>query len=245
MELMTEVKPQLLVVDDDPKIVSLMEKFLNAYGYKVFTADCGEALHRILEKESVDLIILDILLPGDDGFEVCRQIRQHYRTPIIMLTAVSECTERILGLEMGADDYLTKPFNPHELLARVKAVLRRSLNKDAVSAANIPQSTKVTFQRWTLDKLSRRLVSPDGVDVTLTEGEYHLLQVLTDHPQQVLTRSALAELTQNREAGPFDRSIDVRISRLRQKIETNPKFPAIIKTVRGGGYIFAAKVEKS
>jgi two-component system OmpR family response regulator len=243
MELITDGKPHLVVVDDDPKIVSLMEKFLSAYGFEVLTADCGEAVYKLLDTDPVDLIILDVMLPGEDGFEICKKIRQKYQTPIVMLTAVGEGTERILGLELGADDYLTKPFNPHELLARVKAVLRRSLHKQ--ENIELERNTiKLVFQGWILDKLLRRLLSPQGVDVTLTDGEYRLLEALAEHPQQVLSRDTLAEMVQNRHGNSFDRSIDVRISRLRQKIEPDPKIPRIIKTVRGGGYIFAVKVEK-
>lgn len=232
----------ILIVDDDPKITQLMEKFLSAYGYSVVIASCGVEMFKKLPQKVFDLVILDIMLPGEDGFELCRKLRRDSAVPVIMLTAAGEDTERILGLELGADDYLTKPFNPHELLARIKAILRRS-GGDGQAEFGFP-ATKMIFNDWVLDKLLRRLISPEGVEVTMTDGEYRLLEALAERPQQVLSRDALLEITQNRQAGPFDRSIDVRISRLRQKIEPDPKQPVVIKTVRGGGYIFAAKVEK-
>ena len=222
-----------------------MDKFLSAYGYQVAIADDGNGMFGKLNQQTFDLIILDIMLPGDDGFDLCRKLRTDNSTPVIMLTAATDDTERILGLELGADDYLTKPFNPHELLARIKAILRRSGSANSTEENNGARPfTKLVFQEWTLDKLLRRLMSPEGVEVTLTDGEYRLLEALAERPHQVLSRDALLEITQNRQAGPFDRSIDVRISRLRQKIEPEPKQPAVIKTVRGGGYIFATKVEK-
>ncbi len=238
-----QLSSKILIVDDDPKITQLMEKFLAAYGYHVTLAGCGEEMFDALKHKLFDLVILDIMLPGEDGFELCRKLRQNSVVPVIMLTAAGEDTERILGLELGADDYLTKPFNPHELLARIKAILRRSGGEGSGGELNHP-ATKLTFNDWVLDKLLRRLISPEGLDVAMTDGEYRLLEALAERPNQVLSRDALLEITQNRQAGPFDRSIDVRISRLRQKIEPDPKQPAVIKTVRGGGYIFSAKVEK-
>ncbi len=236
-------KPRLLIVDDDPKITDLMDKFLAAYGFQVRTAANGEQMFKILASESFDLIILDVMMPGEDGFDICRKLRKTSVTPVIMLTAAGEETERILGLELGADDYLIKPFNPHELLARIKAILRRSTGEGAASGGD-KTATKLVFANWTLDKLLRRLISPEGLDITLTDGEYRLLETLAERPQQVLSRDQLLEITQSRQAGPFDRSIDVRISRLRQKIEPDPKQPIYIKTVRGGGYVLAAKVER-
>lgn len=238
----------LLIVDDDQKISTLMQKFLTAYGYQVTTASCGEEMFQQLRMHKFDIIILDVMLPGDDGFELCRKLRAANNIPIIMLTAMATDTERILGLELGADDYLTKPFNPNELLARIKAILRRSGSGVSDNNSNAPtgsrQATKLVFKGWTLDKLLRQLISPDGIDVTLTDGEYRLLEALTHRPRETLSRDALLEITQSRQGGSFDRSIDVRISRLRQKIEPDPKQPTIIKTVRGGGYIFASDVKE-
>lgn len=243
--LPNQTSSHLLLVDDDPKITQLMQKFLSAYGFKVSTASSGKEMFKELETNPIDLIILDIMLPETDGFELCKMLRKTHTVPIIMLTAVVEDTERILGLELGADDYLTKPFNPHELLARIKAILRRSGGiEQKVTKQTTPTFTKLTFCDWTLDKLLRRLISPEGMEVMLTDGEYRLLEALAERSQQILSRDALLEITENRQAGPFDRSIDVRISRLRQKIEPDAKQPSIIKTVRGGGYIFATKVTK-
>lgn len=240
----------LLIVDDDEKISSLMQKFLTAYGYHVLVAGCGREMFEQLAGQPVHLIILDVMLPGDDGFELCKQLRVQNDIPIIMLTAMGTETERILGLELGADDYLTKPFNPNELLARIKAILRRSGNTEATMPHPMSElehahpATQLIFKQWTLDKLVRRLISPEGIEVTLTGGEYRLLEALAERPKQVLSRDELLDITNNREGGSFDRSIDVRISRLRQKIEADPKDPVVIKTVRGGGYLFATDVER-
>ena len=240
-----EEKKRILVVDDDNKITTLMAKFLSAYDYDTATAADGNEMFQYLSNNTVDLIILDVMMPGEDGFELCKRLRKKSQTPVIMLTAVGDTTERILGLELGADDYLTKPFNPHELLARIKAIFRRSGQEEAAPKSASKQSTtKLVFAGWTLDKLRRRLISPEGLDVTLTDGEYRLLEALAERAQQVLSRDALLEITQSRQAGPFDRSIDVRISRLRQKIEPDAKNPQYIKTVRGGGYMFSINVEK-
>lgn len=233
---------RLLIVDDDPKITQLMQKFLQAYGLEIKIADCGEQMFTLLKAFTIDLIILDVMLPGDDGFEICRKLRQtDHQLPVIMLTAVGEDTDRILGLEIGADDYLTKPFNMHELIARIKALFRR----DALKSSQLANTMKsrIVFHNWTLDKTHRTLISADGLDVSLTDGEYRLLEALVDKAGKVLSRDDLLALVENRQAGPFDRSIDVRISRLRQKLEADPKEPILIKTVRGGGYILTAKVE--
>lgn len=233
---------KILIVDDDEKIRQLMQKFLTTYGYEVSTAKDGPAMYQSIKQHpDFDLICLDVMLPGDDGFELLRQLRQQYNIPIIMLTAAGEDAERIMGLELGADDYLTKPFNPHELLARIKAILRRG---GAAGSSSGGAPSKLVFLGWTIDKTNRRLVSPEGVEVAMTDGEYRLLEAFAERPNQILSRDDLLEITQNRQAGPFDRSIDVRISRLRQKIEPDAKNPVVIKTVRGGGYIFATKVDK-
>lgn len=237
----TEVIPcTILLVDDDEKICQLMQKFLSTYGFNVFLANNGSEMYNQLHQcPHFDLICLDVMLPGDDGFELLRQLREKYSTPVVMLTAAGEDTERIMGLELGADDYLTKPFNPHELLARIKAILRRN---NIASSHESPN--KLIFLGWTLDKINRRLISPDGIEVVITDGEYRLLEAFAERPNHILSRDDLLEITQNRPAGPFDRSVDVRISRLRQKIEPDPKHPSVIKTVRCGGYIFATKVER-
>lgn len=239
-----EQQPQhILVVDDDQDIRDLLGQFLQKHSYKTSLAQDGIEMFAILEKEpTVDLIILDIMLPGDDGMTLCRKLRSDSQIPIIMLTAISEEVERILGLELGADDYLSKPFNPRELLARIKAIMRRSATPS--SEAIETESAILKFNDWQLDKTSRRLTSPDGLEISLSSGEYNLLVVMLERPQQVLSRDQLLDLTKNRSAGPYDRSIDIQISRLRQKLEEDPKAPQIIKTVRGGGYVIAVNVDR-
>jgi two-component system OmpR family response regulator len=197
-------------------------------------------MRRALADWHIDLVILDLMLPGEDGLSLCRDLRARSHTPIVMLTMMGEETDRIIGLEMGADDYLPKPFNPRELLARVKAVLRRAQHAPAAPAAARPKILR--FAGWTLDLRLRRLESPHGLIVDLSAGEFDLLVALAEHPQRVLNRDQLLDLTRGRAEAPFDRSVDMQVSRLRRKIEANPKKPGLIKTVRGGGYVFAASV---
>lgn len=238
-----ETTQHILVVDDDQVIRDLLGKFLYQHGFQTSLAKNGEEMHAFLKKQTVDLIILDIMMPGDDGLTLCRQLRSTSTIPIIMLTAIGEEVERILGLEMGADDYISKPFNPRELLARAKAVLRRSQNNQARSLATADSNGVVyQFATWKLDLVKRRLTSPDNLEITLSSGEYELLVAFLQRPKQVLSRDTLLDLTKNRSAGPFDRSIDIQISRLRHKIEVNHKNPQLIKTVRGGGYVLATDV---
>lgn len=234
--------PHLLVVDDDPEIRDLLARFLTRHGYRVSTAGDGRALLRLLETGRFDLIVLDIMLPGEDGLSLCRRLRADSNLPIIMLTALDEETDRIVGLEMGADDYLTKPFSPRELAARIKAVLRRSQSLPATPAT--PGGQTLSFAGWRLDLGRRELRNPDGVLLPLTAGEFDLLCAFAEHPQRVLTRDQLLDLTKGRDALPFDRAIDVQLSRLRRKIEDDPKNPSMIKTVRAGGYLFACTVER-
>ena len=234
--------PTILIVDDDKGICDLLSQFLSGHEYRTLTAGSGPQMKSALTKHQVDLIILDVMLPGQDGMSLCQELRKTSRIPIIMLTAVTEDVDRILGLEMGADDYLGKPFNPRELLARVKAVMRRT---DAQGADIIKIDNECFyFAGWTLDKAKRRLTSSDNVEISLSTGEYNLLLAFVERPQQVLSRDLLLDITKNREAGPFDRSIDIQISRLRHKIETDPKAPKHIKTIRGGGYMLTAEVNK-
>jgi len=232
--------PNLLIVDDDAGIRNLLGEFLKQHGFQPFLAQDGKAMRAILARQSIDLIILDIMMPGDDGLSLCRQLRTESTIPIVMLTAVGEEVDRIVGLEMGADDYLNKPFHPRELLARIKAVLRR-----VHGAVREPQPTEnqiYYFAEWSLNRGLRRLLSPDQCEVILSAGEYALLLAFLERPQQVLSRDQLLDLTKNRMAGPFDRSIDIQISRLRHKIEENIKNPTMIKTVRSGGYVLAIPV---
>ncbi len=230
----------ILVVDDDREIRDLLGRFLTKHGYRVTAAQDGKEMRRVLADWSIDLVILDLMLPGEDGLSLCRYLRSRSQIPIIMLTMMSEETDRIVGLEMGADDYLPKPFNPRELLARMKAVLRRAQSAPAVAVNG--KRKILRFAGWKLDLGLRRLESPTGLVIDLTAGEFDLLVAFAEHPQRVLNRDQLLDLTHGRAEAPFERSIDMQISRLRHKIETDPKQPELIKTVRGGGYVFAAIV---
>lgn len=231
----------LLVVDDDREIRDLLGRFLRRRGFRVTAARDGREMRQALDDWNIDLIILDLMLPGEDGLSLCRQLRANSGIPIIMLTARGEETERIVGLEMGADDYMPKPFNPHELLARIKAVLRRA---GSASEQERPNDGMVArFEGWELNIAQRRLVSPQGVTVELSTGEYDLLVAFVERPQRVLNRDQLLDLSRGRESIPFDRSIDVQVGRLRRKIEPSPKEPTLIKTVRGQGYMFTPAVD--
>ena len=233
----------ILVVDDDREIRSLVAQFLKKHGYRVSDAADGREMMQALDKNRFDLVVLDLMLPGEDGLSLCRRVRADSDLPIIMLTAMGEETDRIVGLEMGADDYLPKPFNPRELLARIKAVMRRAAHAN-IEPPERDAATRV-FDGWRLDIEKRQLRSPDDVLVPLTAGEYELLAALVERPGRLLSRDQLLDLTRGRDAAPFDRSVDVLISRLRRKIETDPKDPAIIKTVRGAGYVLASGVFRS
>jgi len=229
-------KGYILVVDDDPEIRELLAHFLREHGFRVSAAADGDAMFERLHEHQPDLVVLDLMLPGEDGLSLCRRLSTSHSVPIIMLTAVAEEADRIVGLEMGADDYLTKPFNPRELLARIRAVLRRA--GQAVGG----QGQLVSFPGWHLDVGRRELKRDNGTLVPLSAGEFRLLQVLAEHPQQVLSRDFLLDRTHGRESGPYDRSVDIQLSRLRRKIEEDPKNPRIIKTVRSGGYVFSLPV---
>jgi two-component system OmpR family response regulator len=232
--------PHILVVDDNREIRDLLAKFMAKHEFRVSTAEDGKAMRRVLEKSRIDLVILDLMLPGEDGLVLCRELRARSNIPIVMLTAMGEETDRIVGLEMGADDYVPKPFNPRELLARVKAVLRRAQSLPEQGKA--PEQGVLQFAGWTFDLARREIVSEDGVAVPLSTGEFDLLATFVSHPRHVLSRDQLLDLTRGREAVPFDRSIDTQVSRLRRKIEKDAKDPQIIKTVWGGGYVFTPEV---
>ena len=238
-----EPAPHIALVDDHRDIRDLVSKYLSQHGYRVSVAESGAALRRLLERSAPDLVVLDIMMPGEDGLSVCRHLRSTTNLPIIFLTAMAEETERIIGLEIGADDYLTKPFNPRELLARIKAVLRRvnSLppQRDKLKAKVI------RFDRWLLNVGRRELVNSESVGVPLSTAEFRLLKAFLDHAGLVLTRDQLLDLTAGRAAEAFDRSIDNQVSRLRKKIELDPKTPILIKTHWGGGYSFTAEVEEA
>jgi len=233
--------PHILIVDDDREIRDLLARFLDKHGLRVSTAADGRDMKKALETRGIDLVVLDLMMPGEDGLTLCRNLRATSKIPIIMLTAMGEEMDRILGLEMGADDYLAKPFNPRELLARIKAVLRRSSSEPAANR-EIGDVQFYEFDGWRLNTARRELFSPDNVMVPLSGGEFELLMAFLTHPQRVLNRDQLLDLARGREAQPFDRSIDVQVSRLRRKIERDPKTPKLIKTVRSGGYMFSADV---
>jgi two-component system OmpR family response regulator len=200
-------------------------------------------MRRVMKSSAIDLVVLDIMMPGEDGLVLCRTLRETTDIPVILLTAMVEETDRVVGLEIGADDYVTKPFSPRELLARIKAVLRRS--RGLPRPATVPGKSRLRFNRWTLDTLRRELVGEDGVAVPLSTTEFRLLTVFLERPRMVLSRDQLLDLTSGRSLEPFERSIDNQVSRLRKKIESDPKNPAIIKTVWGGGYVLAAEVAEA
>ena len=238
---MPAVPPNILVVEDDRETRALIAKYLRNNACNVITANDGREMSRAMTDYRVDLVILDVMLPGEDGLSLCRKIRSESHVPIIMLTARGEDVDRILGLEMGADDYLAKPFNPRELLARINAVLRRQAAAQTVSAIN--GATALTFLGWRIDFRLRELRNPAGARVAMTSAEFDLLRTFCERPGRVLSRDSLLDLTQGRNAGSFERSIDVLVSRIRRKIETDPQEAAMIKTVRSGGYMFTPEVE--
>ena len=233
--------PHILVVDDHRDIRDLVAKYLTKNGYRVSVADGGTAMKKVLATSKIDLVVLDLMMPGEDGLTLCRNLRANSDMPVIMLTAMAEETDRVVGLEIGADDYLTKPFNPRELLARIKAVLRRTNSLPQQRGA--PAGDRLAFDRWVLDGSKRELIGEDGVAVPLSTAEYLLLSAFLQHPSIVLSRDQLLDLTRGKTASVFDRSIDNQVSRLRRKIEADPKKPVLIKTVWGGGYSFAAEVK--
>ena len=232
---------RLLVVDDEPSLQDIVATSMRFLGYQVAVAATGREAVRIATDSHPDLIILDVMLPGEDGVSLCRAVRARSEVPVIMLTARGDETDRIVGLEIGADDYVPKPFSPRELLARVKSVLRRA--KALPPNLRQQEGRWFRFAGWQLDAVTRNLTAPDGVVVPLSATEFKLLRTLLDHPGRVLTRDQLIELMLSRDAGPFDRALDVQISRLRQRLREDAREPAIIKTVRGQGYVLAAAVE--
>ncbi|UHD47480.1 response regulator [Aureimonas altamirensis] len=234
--------PHIAVVDDHRDIRDLVSRYLQQQGYRVSTAENGVALRRLFERGAPDLVVLDIMMPGEDGLTLCRELRTGSGSgiPIIFLTARADETDRVIGLELGADDYLVKPFSSRELLARIKAVLRRANSLPTQRADR--RSGVMRFDRWWLDFRRRELQGDDGVGVPLSTAEFRLLKVFVEHPGMVLTRDQLMDMTVGREAEPFDRSIDNQVSRLRRKVETDPKNPIIIQTHRGGGYSFTPEV---
>lgn len=237
---MMSTMDHILIVDDDRDIRDLLSEYLQKQGYRVTAAADGRSMRSAISRAEPDLIVLDLMMPGEDGLSLCREVRAYSDIPIIMLTARSEEVDRIVGLEMGADDYLSKPFSPRELVARIKSILRRSR---ALPSNLKPEQVRVfRFSGWSLHVATRNLISPEGVNVALSGTDYKLLRIFLDHPNRVLNRDQLIDMTQSRDAGPFDRSIDLQVSRLRRRLNDNPKEPSIIKTARGEGYVLAAEV---
>ncbi|WP_407049718.1 response regulator [Methyloraptor flagellatus] len=233
--------PHILVVEDDREIRNLVARYLKTNEMRVSIASDGREMDRALAENRIDLVVLDIMLPGEDGLALCRRLRMQSNLPVIILSARAGDIDRILGLEMGADDYLAKPFNPRELLARIRAVLRRG----AGDSAPAREARHFRFKGWELDAVARHLTNPEGARVILTGAEFDLLQVFCERPTRVLSREQLIDFTQGRASGSSERSIDVLVSRLRKKLEPEAETPELIKTVRSGGYIFTAEVEAS
>ena len=231
--------PHILIVEDDRDIGVLIAKYLKSNEMRVSLAENARAMDRILADTRISLIVLDRMLPGEDGLSICRRLRASSDIPIIILTAQADEIERILGLEMGADDYLGKPFNPRELLARIRAVLRR--RDDALSAATGPKRS-YKFAGWSLDGPMRRLYDPKGTRVELTGAEFEMLLVFCERPGRTLSRDQIIDLTQGREASPSERSVDILVSRLRRKLERDPKDPELLQTIRSSGYLFSPEV---
>jgi two-component system OmpR family response regulator len=235
-----DASDHILIVDDDAEIRSLLSQYLVKNGLRVTAVADGRGMWQVLDAGRIDLIVLDLMLPGDDGLTLCRNLRAKSDIPVIMLTARGEETDRIVGLEMGADDYLAKPFSARELLARIKAILRR--------ARSLPENLQpdsarhIRFAHWVLDTTHRQLVSSANVVTLLSGAEYRLLRIFLNHPNRVLNRDQLVDLTQGKEADPLDRSIDVQVSRLRNRLGDDPREPRLIKTVRGEGYVLAVDV---
>lgn len=232
----------ILIVDDDAEIRTLLARYLEKNGLRATAVGDGRAMWQALAAAVFDLIVLDLMLPGDDGLTLCRDLRARSDIPVVMLTARGEETDRVVGLEMGADDYLAKPFSARELLARIKSVLRRT--RSLPPNLRPDDDARIRFGGWTLDTQQRRLIAADGEVTALSGAEYRLLRIFVEHPNRVLNRDQLVELTQGREADALDRSIDVQVSRLRHRLGDDPREPAIIKTVRGEGYVLSVSVHK-
>jgi two-component system OmpR family response regulator len=234
------VTPNILLVEDDAEISRMLTIALAESGFTTSAATCAAEMDRRLARGGIDLVVLDVMLPGEDGFTICRRLRASSSIPIIMLTALGESVDRIVGLEIGADDYVTKPFNSRELIARIRALLRRT---NSTAHPSVNRLRALRFAGWKIDPGARQLHDPEGVQVTLTSAEFDLLLAFCNQPGRVLSREQLLDLTHGGAAGPIERSIDVHVSRIRQKIEPDPREPTLIKTVRLGGYVFTPMVE--
>jgi two-component system OmpR family response regulator len=240
-----EIRPHLLVIDDDHEIRDLLTRFMEKNGFRITAVKDAREARRAWTRGAFQLVVLDLMLPGESGLDLARWLRDQEDVPIIMLSAMGEETDRIIGLELGADDYIAKPFNPRELLARIRAIMRRANDAQDASSTGDRTARPLRFAGWTLEPARRRLINPDGVEVPLTGGEYDLLFALLERANRVLTRDMLLDLLRGRQAGPFDRAIDVAVSRLRRKLDDQGGGAQLIKTVRGGGYVLAATVERA
>ena len=236
----TSANAKILIVEDDPEIGKLLALTVHENGMTPTVAEDGHVMNALLRSNEFDLIILDVMLPGEDGLSICRRIRSEKTTPIILLTALGEEVDRIVGLEVGADDYVTKPFSPREVVARIRSLLRRS----SYGLVNTAGQRKLRFEGWQIDPLRRQLHDASSARVAVTTTEFDLLLAFCRNPGRIITREELLSLTHTGLAGPIERSIDVHISRLRQKIETDPRNPVLLQTVRLGGYVFTAMVEQ-
>ncbi len=229
----------ILIVDDDRQIRELLKDYLDGFGMQIRTAEDGDSMKQALSESRFDLIILDLMLPGEDGINLCRNLRTHSNIPILMLTARGEAMDKVVGLEVGADDYMVKPFEPRELVARINTILRRAGNMHDTSSID---ANTISFSGWQLNNTMRQLTSPDKLVIALSNAEFRLLRVFIDHANRVLTRDFLLDQARGRNMELFDRSIDLLVSRLRQKIGDDPRTPQMIKTIRGEGYIFDARI---
>lgn len=236
----------IAVLDDETDITQLLAGYLQSHGFRVSQLHSGPSLMQVMAADTPALVLLDLGLPGEDGFAIARQLREHWQCGLVIVTGRGDAVDKVVGLEVGADDYVTKPFDLRELLARIKAVMRRmspaSAPAMAPPATPAAEPTRLAFSGWTLDTASRCLANPQGVDVPLTSGEYELLHAFVRHPGRVLSRDFLLEHTRGREAAPFDRTIDVQVGRLRKKLDDDADNPQVIKSVRGAGYIFLPPV---
>jgi two-component system OmpR family response regulator len=235
----------LLVIDDDHEIRDLLTRFMEKNGFRITAVRDAREARRAWTRGAFQLVVLDLMLPGESGLDLARWLRDQEDVPIVMLSAMGEDTDRIIGLELGADDYIAKPFNPRELMARIRAVMRRATDTQDSASSGERIARPLRFAGWTLEPARRRLLNPEGVEVPLTGGEYDLLFALLERANRVLTRDMLLDLLRGRQAGPFDRAIDVAVSRLRRKLDDQGGGAQLIKTVRGGGYVLAATVERA
>ncbi len=239
----TEASAKILVVDDDPDVRDIVERCLSDAGYQVWTHEDGSKVFDAVSEHGIDLAVIDLVLPDTDGLMLTRKLKEHSDIGVVILSGRGETTEKIIGLEVGADDYLSKPFEPRELLARVRSVLRR-LGQDPAAEASAEMMT-FTFEGWCLDVTARTLTSPNDEPVELSSGEFNLLKAFLEHPNRVLSRDQLLDFTHANDTPAFDRSVDVRVGRVRKKIEVDHQNPQFIKTIRNGGYMFAGKVVRT